>query len=164
MQIILEHPEIERKIFRLAYQILEQTIHQQHLFMGGIQGNGLILAHRLKEIMDAYGGPEVVVFEIIINKDEPWSEAIQLSLDDETLKNGYIILVDDVINSGKTMQYALIKFLQQATHAIKVLTLVDRQHRRFPIKADFVGLSLSTTLKNRVEIDLSSSKFFAFMS
>jgi len=147
MQIILEHPEIERKIFRLAYQILEQTIHQQHLFIGGIQG-----------------GPEVVVFEICINKEEPWSEPIKLSIQDDDLKNGYIILVDDVINSGKTMQYALIKFLQQATHAIKVLTLVDRQHRRFPIKADFVGLSLSTTLKNRVEIDLSGSRFFAFMS
>lgn len=164
MQIILEHPEIERKIFRLAYQILEQTIHQQHLFIGGIQGNGLILAKRLKEIMDKHGGPEVVIFEICINKEEPWSEPIQLSIDEITLKNGYIILVDDVINSGKTMQYALIKFLQQATHAIKVLTLVDRQHRRFPIKADFVGLSLSTTLKNRVEIDLSGSRFFAFMS
>ncbi|MEY4141153.1 MAG: hypothetical protein RL110_524 [Bacteroidota bacterium] len=164
MQIILEHPEIERKIFRLAYQILEQTIHQQHLFIGGIQGNGLILAKRLKEIMDKHGGPEVVVFEICINKEEPWSEPIKLSIQDDDLKNGYIILVDDVINSGKTMQYALIKFLQQATHAIKVLTLVDRQHRRFPIKADFVGLSLSTTLKNRVEIDLSGSRFFAFMS
>ena len=164
MQIILEHPEIERKIFRLAYQILEQTIHQEHLFIGGIQGNGLILAKRLKEIMEEHGGPEVVVFEICINKEEPWSEPIQLSIDEITLKNGYIILVDDVINSGKTMQYALIKFLQQATHAIKVLTLVDRQHRRFPIKADFVGLSLSTTLKNRVEIDLSGSRFFAFMS
>jgi len=164
MQIILEHPEIERKIFRLAYQILEQTIHQQHLFIGGIQGNGLILAKRLKEIMDKHGGPEVVVFEICINKEEPWLEPIKLSIQDDDLKNGYIILVDDVINSGKTMQYALIKFLQQATHAIKVLTLVDRQHRRFPIKADFVGLSLSTTLKNRVEIDLSGSRFFAFMS
>lgn len=164
MQIILEHPEIERKIFRLAYQILEQTIHQQHLFIGGIQGNGLILAKRLKEIMDKHGGPEVVVFEICINKEEPWSDPIKLSIQDDDLKNGYIILVDDVINSGKTMQYALIKFLQQATHAIKVLTLVDRQHRRFPIKADFVGLSLSTTLKNRVEIDLSGSRFFAFMS
>lgn len=164
MQIILEHPEIERKIFRLAYQILEQTIHQQHLFIGGIQGNGLILAKRLKEIMDKHGGPEVVVFEICINKEEPWSEPIKLSIQDDDLKNGYIILVDDVINSGKTMQYALIKFLQQATHAIKVLTLVDRQHRRFPIKADFVGLSLSTTLKNRVEIDLTGSRFFAFMS
>jgi pyrimidine operon attenuation protein/uracil phosphoribosyltransferase len=164
MQIILEHPEIERKIFRLAYQILEQTIHQQHIFIGGIHGNGLILAKRLKEIMDKHGGPEVVVFEICINKEEPWSEPIKLSIQDDDLKNGYIILVDDVINSGKTMQYALIKFLQQATHAIKVLTLVDRQHRRFPIKADFVGLSLSTTLKNRVEIDLSGSRFFAFMS
>ncbi|MFM2037729.1 MAG: hypothetical protein RL432_668 [Bacteroidota bacterium] len=164
MQLLLEHPEIERKIFRLAYQILEQTIHQHHLFIGGIQGNGLILAKRLKEIMDEHGGPDVVVFEIYINKDEPWSEPIKLSIDESTFKNGYIILVDDVINSGKTMQYALIKFLQQATHAIKVLTLVDRQHRRFPIKADFVGLSLSTTLKNRVEIDLNNNKYFAFMT
>lgn len=164
MQIILEHAEIERKIVRLAYQILEQTTEQKRLFIGGIQGNGFILAKLLQEIIEQHGSCEVLVFEIQLNKEEPWSEPIQLSIDDRELKNGYIVLVDDVINSGKTMQYALIKFLQQATHAIKVLTLVDRQHRRFPIKADFVGLSLSTTLKNRVEIDLSSSKFFAFMS
>lgn len=164
MQIILEHAEIERKIVRLAYQILEQTTEQKRLFIGGIQGNGFILAKLLQEIIEQHGSCEVLVFEIQLNKEEPWTEPIQLSIDDRELKNGYIVLVDDVINSGKTMQYALIKFLQQATHAIKVLTLVDRQHRRFPIKADFVGLSLSTTLKNRVEIDLSSSKFFAFMS
>ena len=164
MQIILEHAEIERKIVRLAYQILEQTTEQKRLFIGGIQGNGFILAKLLQEIIEQHGSCEVLVFEILLNKEEPWSEPIQLSIDDRELKDGYIVLVDDVINSGKTMQYALIKFLQQATHAIKVLTLVDRQHRRFPIKADFVGLSLSTTLKNRVEIDLSSSKFFAFMS
>ena len=164
MQIILEHAEIERKIVRLAYQILEQTTEQKRLFIGGIQGNGFILAKLLQEIIEQHGSCEVLVFEIQLNKEEPWSEPIQLSIDDRELKDGYIVLVDDVINSGKTMQYALIKFLQHATHAIKVLTLVDRQHRRFPIKADFVGLSLSTTLKNRVEIDLSSSKFFAFMS
>jgi pyrimidine operon attenuation protein/uracil phosphoribosyltransferase len=68
-----------------------------------------------------------------------------------------------VINSGKTMQYALIKFLQQATHSIKTLVLVDRQHRRYPIKADFVGLSLSTTLKNRVEVDLVSTEHYAYL-
>ncbi|MBM3164608.1 MAG: phosphoribosyltransferase [Bacteroidetes bacterium] len=164
MQIILEHQQIERKICRLAYQILEQTTLQKNLFIGGIQGNGLILANLLKNIMDQHGGPKVVVFEVRLNKEEPWSEPISLSLDEAKLKNGYIILVDDVINSGKTMQYALLKFLQQATHSIKVLTLVDRQHRRFPIKADFVGLSLSTTLKNRVEIDLSNPQYLAFMS
>jgi len=163
MQIILEHAEIERKIVRLAYQILEQTTEQKRLFIGGIQGNGFILAKLLQEIIEQHGSCEVLVFEIQLNKEEPWTEPIQLSIDDRELKNGYIVLVDDVINSGKTMQYALIKFLQQATHAIKVLTLVDRQHRRFPIKADFVGLSLSTTLKDRVEIELSSTQFFAFL-
>jgi pyrimidine operon attenuation protein/uracil phosphoribosyltransferase len=163
MQIILEHQEITQKIVRLAYQILEQTTGQEEIYLGGIQGNGFIIATRLQEILQEHGGPKVVLFQIIIDKEEPWATPISLSIDELELKNGYIILVDDVINSGKTMQYALLKFLQQATHSIKVLALVDRQHRRFPIKADFVGLSLSTTLKDRVEIDLSSSRFFAFL-
>jgi pyrimidine operon attenuation protein/uracil phosphoribosyltransferase len=82
---------------------------------------------------------------------------------EETLKNGFIILVDDVLNSGKTMQYALVKLLERPTKAIKTLALVDRSHRRYPIKADFVGLSLSTTLKERVEVDLSSSNSHAYL-
>lgn len=163
MQIILEHQEIERKIVRLAYQILEQTTEQKQIYLGGIQGNGFIIATQLQEILQERDGPQVELFQIFIDKEEPWATPISLSIEEQILKNGYIILVDDVINSGKTMQYALIKFLQQATQSIKVLALVDRQHRRFPIKADFVGLSLSTTLKNRVEIDLSSSRFFAFL-
>jgi len=68
-----------------------------------------------------------------------------------------------VINSGKTMQYSLLKFLEQPTKAIKTVTLVDRQHRRYPIKADFVGLSLSTTLKDRVEVDLSPTESKAYL-
>ncbi len=72
-------------------------------------------------------------------------------------------MVDDVLNSGKTMQYALVKLLEQSTKAIKTVALVDRTHRRYPIKADFVGISLSTTLKERVEIELSESNSFAYL-
>ena len=79
------------------------------------------------------------------------------------MENGYIVLVDDVLNSGKTMQYALVKILQFPTKAIKTLTLVDRKHRRFPIKANFVGMSLSTTLKQHVEVDLKSKKNKAYL-
>ena len=103
------------------------------------------------------------MFEIKINKKNPWDGPITLSTPKEEMENGYIVLVDDVLNSGKTVQYALVEILQFPTKAIKILALVDRKHRRFPIKADFVGLSLSTTLKEHVEVDLTKENKKAYL-
>lgn len=163
MQVILSQLEIDQKITRLAHQIIENTFEQETLFIGGICGNGIQLAEKIKEIILNHSSQKIIVFEITLNKSEPWSEPISLSVPQETLKNGYILLVDDVINSGKTMQYALVKLLEQSTKAIKTVALVDRQHRRYPIKADFVGISLSTTLKERVEVELSDKNSHAFL-
>ena len=80
------------------------------------------------------------------------------------MKNGFIVLVDDVLNSGKTMQYALTELLQFPTKAIKTLTLVDRTHRRFPVKADFVGIRLSTTLQERVEVQMDNNGTKAYLA
>ena len=102
-------------------------------------------------------------FEIQLNKDEPWNDPITFSIEQKALKNGYIVLVDDVINSGKTMQYALMKFLEQATKSIKTVVLIDRQHRRYPIKTDYAGLSLSTTLKNHVDVQFKDNDAQVFL-
>ena len=91
------------------------------------------------------------------------NKSIEISASHEELKDAYIVLVDDVINSGKTLQFALVEMLKFPTKAIKTVTLVDRKHRRFPIKANFVGLSLSTTLKERVEVDLTIGKETAYL-
>ena len=147
MQEILNKKDIDQKITRLAHQIIENTFEIEQLFIGGIKGNGEILAKEITKIIQGNSNQKITSFNISLNKNEPWSEPIELSIPQNTLKHGYILLVDDVLNSGKTMQYALIKLLEQATTAIKTVALVDRQHRRYPIKADFVGLSLSTTLK-----------------
>lgn len=163
MQIILNHQQIQQKIIRLGHQILENCFEEERIFIGGIVGNGSVIAHKLAEIIRANSEIDVVCFEITVNKDEPWSEQIHLSINEKELKKGYIILVDDVINSGKTMQYALMKFLEQATKAIKTVALVDRQHRRYPIKTDFAGLGLSTTLKNHVEVDLNETDSKAYL-
>jgi pyrimidine operon attenuation protein/uracil phosphoribosyltransferase len=163
MQIILNHQQIEQKIIRIGHQLMENCFEEERIFIGGIVGNGSIIAQKLTEIIRANSSIEVVCFEIKVNKDEPWSEGISLSIDEKDLKKGYIILVDDVINSGKTMQYALMKFLEQATKAIKTVALVDRQHRRYPIKTDFAGLGLSTTLKNHVEVDLNDTDSKAYL-
>ena len=163
MQEILSHLQIEQKINRLAHQLLENCFEEKEIFIGGIHGNGYILAERMARIIEDNSKVKIHLFEIKINKEEPWSESITLSMDKEKMKNGFIVLVDDVLNSGKTMQFALVEILQFPTKAIKTLALVDRKHRRFPIKANFVGLSLSTTLKERVEVDLTIANSKAYL-
>jgi pyrimidine operon attenuation protein/uracil phosphoribosyltransferase len=163
MQQILSNKDIQQKIIRLGHQVLENCFEEPIIYIGGICGNGIKIAHELKKIIQTESTQQIEVFEIIVNKEEPWSEPIQLSIPQEKLKNAYILLVDDVLNSGKTMQYALIKFLEHPTKAIKTVALVDRTHRRYPIKADFVGISLSTTLKERVEIVMDVDNTYAYL-
>ena len=163
MQTILDQQQIQQKITRLGHQLIEVALDQEVIYLGGIVGNGYVLAQLLADVIAQNSALRVVCFEIKLNKDEPWSEAITFSIDQKDLKNSYIVLIDDVVNSGKTMQYALLKFLEQATKAIKTVALIDRQHRRYPIKTDFAGLSLSTTLKNHVEVDFNKSNAKVFL-
>ncbi|MDX2362877.1 MAG: phosphoribosyltransferase family protein [Crocinitomicaceae bacterium] len=163
MQEILSNQDIEQKINRLAHQLLENCFEEKQIYIGGIIGNGAILANRLGEILKKHSDLDITVFEIKMNKQEPWADEIVLTADKQELKNGFIVLVDDVLNSGKTMQYALVEILGFPTKAIKTVALVDRKHRRFPIKANFVGLSLSTTLKERVEVDLTKDNQKAYL-
>ncbi|PWL24693.1 MAG: phosphoribosyltransferase [Fluviicola sp. XM-24bin1] len=165
MQEILSPIQLEQKIQRLAHELLENCFEEKEVFIGGIHGNGFLLAERLLDILrEATDDVKIHLFEVTVNKDEPWSEPIKLSIPTETMKNGFIVLVDDVLNSGKTMQYALNEILQFPTKAIKTLTLVDRTHRRFPIKADFVGIRLSTTLQERVEVLMDENGIKAYLA
>ena len=163
MQTILNQQQIDQKIVRLGHQLIEAAFDQEVIYLGGIVGNGYVLAQLLAQVIAQNSSLKVVSFEIKLHKDEPWSEPITFSIAQKELKNSYIVLIDDVVNSGKTMQYALLKFLEQATKAIKTVALIDRQHRRYPIKTDFAGLSLSTTLKNHVEVELSPNNAKVFL-
>jgi len=163
MQEILSNTQIEQKVNRLAHQLHENCFEEKEIFLGGIQGNGFVIAKQISKVLQSNSDIKINLFEIKINKKSPWDDPIILSTPKEEMENGYIVLVDDVLNSGKTVQYALVEILQFPTKAIKILTLVDRKHRRFPIKADFVGLSLSTTLKERVEVDLTKENKKAYL-
>lgn len=164
MQVILNHQQIQQKITRLGHELLENCFEENKIFIGGIQGNGFELAKKIAAIISRNSDISVNQFEIKINKTEPWKEEVSLSIDEDKLKKGFIILVDDVINSGKTMQYALVKILERPSKTIRTVVLVDRKHRRYPVKADIVGLSLSTTLKDRVEVVLGTTDSKAFLA
>ena len=163
MQRILDATEFNQKLIRIAHQIIEEIHDEKLVFFGGITGNGFEMAKSLTDIVRQFTKQKIDLFEIQVNKEEPWNEDITLSIPTSKLKNAYIIIVDDVLNSGKTMQYTLVEFLKQATKAIKTVAMVDRMHRRYPIKADFVGLCLSTTLQERVEVFKKKEAFEAFL-
>ena len=163
MQIVLTKTQIDQKITRLAHQIIENSYGESHIYIGGICGNGKILANALGEIIKSNSDLELTIFEINLHKDQPLQHEINLSIDSESLKDSFIVLVDDLLNSGKTMQYALMKLLEKPVKAIKTVSLVDRRHRRYPIKADFVGITLTTTLQERVEMDLTQKDYFAYL-
>ena len=163
MQSILTHTQVEQKITRLAHQIIENCFNEGEVFLGGICGNGIILGEKMKDIIEKESNLKINLFEITLDKNNPLDNPIKLSIDEDQLTDSFVILIDDVINSGITMQYALKKILQKPTKSIKTVVLNDRMHRRYPIKADFVGMSLSTTLKERVEVFFEPNSYKAIL-
>jgi pyrimidine operon attenuation protein/uracil phosphoribosyltransferase len=156
--IVLNETQIEQKVKRIAYEILENNFEAETLFLIGIKGNGMILAEELTKILKNISDQKIITGEIIVNKQNPLNQEIKTSIDLTQIKDQTVILIDDVINSGKTMQYALIKLLEYPTKRIKTVALVDRKHRRYPIRCDYVGLTLSTTLQDRIEVNLDGVK------
>ena len=112
MQEILSSREIHQKIERLAHQLIENIFEEEQIFLGGIEGNGSILAENIANIVRDNSDTKVNVFQIKINKDEPWDKSIEITASKDALTDSYIVLVDDVINSGKTLQFALVEMLQ----------------------------------------------------
>lgn len=163
MNKILDHKKIQQKMVRISHQILEHCTEEKRVYVAGVCGNGLYLAQELVLLLRENSTQEFEVFEITLNKANPLSQAIEISMDDKFLDQAFVVLIDDVVNSGKTMQYALTPLLQQQTKAIKTVALVDRKHRRYPVKCDFVGLTLSTTLKERIEVSIENEEISAFL-
>jgi pyrimidine operon attenuation protein / uracil phosphoribosyltransferase len=160
--LVLNDRQINQKLQRIAYEILENNSEDGVLYLVGITGNGLLIAQKLKEILSPITEQIVKVAEVSVNKQEPLSEPIRLSVSNKELQ-GTLILIDDVINSGRTMQYALMKLLEQPVRKVKTVSLVDRKHRRYPIRCDYVGLTLSTTLQDRVEVVLEEGGSKAYL-
>ncbi|RYM30815.1 phosphoribosyltransferase [Brumimicrobium glaciale] len=156
--IVLNERQINQKLDRIAYEIVENNFQDEQIFLVGIKGNGFEIAKELGKRLELIGEQKINVSELTIDKKKPLDHEITTSISLDHFDNQTIVLVDDVINSGRTMQYALIKLLERPTKRVKTVALVDRKHRSFPIRCDYVGLTLSTTLQDRIEVDLEGEK------
>lgn len=150
--IILNKTQIEQKITRIAYQIYESNLEQKELIIAGIDDNGFILAKRIQNVLREISPLKVSICEVKINKKKPLN-LITTSLNAEEYQNKSLVLVDDVLNSGTTLMYVVKHFLEVPLKQFKTAVLVDRNHKKYPVKADYKGISLSTSLREHVQVD-----------
>lgn len=161
---ILNHDEITKKINRIAFQIYEDNYAEKEIVLVGIASKGHLLANKIANQLTKISSIKITNASLTINKDEPLSDEIQLSIHPKELINKVVILVDDVLNSGKTLIYGVKYLLNFDMKRMSTVVLVDRNHKRYPIGTHYVGLSLSTTLKDHISVEFIKEKMAAFVS
>ena len=159
---ILNNLQIKKKIKRISLQIIESNNSEEEIIIGGIEKNGFIISKKISDEIKNNSNIKVKLCKIIIDKKNPRKQ-ISTSLKLEDYQNKSIVLIDDVLNSGSTLIYAVKHFLDTDIKKIKTAVLVDRNHKKFPIKADFKGLSLSTSIQNHVEVIFDQNKIEGFL-
>lgn len=152
---ILSKASAEMKLRRMAFEIIENNRGVAKLFLAGIQENGFTLAKLIQEELNNYSDITTELLEIQINKKNPTDSIVPHA---DKLTNEVVIVIDDVINSGKTFLHALVPLLAFNPFKIQTLTLVERSHKTFPVHADYVGVSLSTTLEDHISVEIQDGK------
>tara|TARA_X000001036_G_C20545048_1_gene751964 strand:+ start:578 stop:1075 length:498 start_codon:yes stop_codon:yes gene_type:complete len=159
---ILDNQQIKKKIKRISLQIIESNINEKEIILAGIDKNGFILANKIFKKINKNSNLEIKLCNIIINKKDPRKD-VSTSLNPEDYKNKSIIVIDDVLNSGSTLMYAVKYFLDNDLKKLNTAVLVDRNHKKFPIKVNFKGLSLSTSIQSHVEVIFKGEEIEAFL-
>jgi len=158
--IILDQKQIDYKISRIAYQIYENNVSEKEVIIAGIFENGFIFAKKIKNVIEKISPIKVIMCKVMIDKKNP-IEPITTSLESKIYKNKSLVLVDDVLHSGTTLIYGIKHFLQVPLKQFNTAVLVDRNHKKYPVKADFKGISLSTSINENVSVVFEKGNYFA---
>ncbi len=156
--VILNHNEINHKIRRIAFQIYESNVNEKEVILAGIDKNGYVFAKKIKSALQKISDINPILCKVIIDKKNPWQD-VKTSISEEDYQNKSIVLVDDVLNSGTTLIYGVKHFLNVPLKQFKTAVLVNRNHKKYPVKADFKGISLSTSLHEHVQVVLEGKAF-----
>lgn len=159
---ILNQDQINNIVKRIAYQIHENNNNESHIFLIGIHKNGFTLAGLINKELKLISSSIIELGAIKINKKNPHNNP-DCEIDIIKMKNKSVILIDDVLNSGKTLIYAVKYILDVPLSKFNTSVLIDRNHKKFPIKIDFKGISLSTSIEENVNVVFENNKSYAFI-
>ena len=158
-QIILDKEAINNKINRIGFSIIEEYYEEKQITIIGFDKNGYTIARKLKKIIESSHEIQITIYnikQITNNKYE-----ISPKIKNQNLKN--VFLVDDVLKSGKTIMYGIKKILEYPVEKLKTIILVNRNHNEFPVGVDYIGLNLSTTLKDHIEVVLKKDEEIVYL-
>lgn len=151
---VLDHNQVRQKIRRMAFQIYESNFSEKSLVIAGIDGQGYALAREIARELGEVSPLKSALARVLINKDTPEVGEVTLNIEASQVKKKVVILVDDVLNSGRTLAYGMKPFLSMEVKKIEVAVLVNRSHPKFPIQPQYTGYELSTTLSEHVTVVL----------
>lgn len=161
---ILSHDQIQHKVRRIAYQIFEANVSEKEIIIAGIDGGGLNFAKKIQRVLQDITEAEIVLCKVSMNKENPLESGVQTSIKENEYTNKSIVLVDDVLNSGTTLIYGVHHFLKTPLKQLKTAVLVNRNHKKYPVKADYKGISLSTSLQEHIQVEFKSKNDSVYLA
>ncbi len=160
---ILNKRQIEDKIKRISYEIYEENFNDESIVICGIEKNGSIIAKKVIKELESICSIKIEFISIALNKKKPLN-TVKIKSKKNTIKDKSIILIDDVSNTGRTLIYVINELAKLEPKKINTAILVNRDHSLFPIKINFVGLSLSTSINNHIEVILNKDDNGAYLT
>ena len=156
-KIILNSENIINKIKRISFEIIEKNINENEIYLVGLMPNGKYLSENISKYISENSNINVNVIFIKMEKKNYTLKKITSEIDLKHLHNKVIVFVDDVMNSGTTLIYALKKFLSYNPKEIQIGVLIERNYKNFPIVSNYKGLELSTSKEEHVEVILGDT-------
>ncbi len=162
--LLMNHQKMQQKLTRMAYELFENNHQEKEIVLAGIAQRGYIMAQRIKQILQTFSTQNIILMELKVNKEEPYLQHnSQKAIDPNIFKDKVVVVVDDVLNSGKTLIYGVNCFLHAPVKKIMTMVLVNRNHKQYPLNADIVGFPLATTLKQNVRVVFEENNDAAYL-
>ena len=152
---ILTKDVAEKKLRRMAYEILENNTEEKEIILAGIRESGSVVARVIQKMLGEISSIKTELITVTLDKKKPADVGLSKKID---FNNKIIILTDDVSNSGKTLLYALKPFIEYHPKKIQILVLVERTHTSFPVRPDYVGLSIATTIQEHIFVEVKGDE------
>ena len=152
---ILSKEVVEKKLRRMAFEILENNIDEKEIILAGIRESGSVVAKVIQKMLGEISAIKTELITITLDKNEPTNVSLSKTFG---FNGKVIIVIDDVSNSGKTLLYALKPFIVSHPKKIQTLVLVERTHTSFPVRPDYVGLSIASTLQEHIFVEVKGEE------
>jgi pyrimidine operon attenuation protein/uracil phosphoribosyltransferase len=152
--LVLNTKQVSQKIRRIAYEIYENNFSEKSIVLAGIDGQGYAFAKMLEKELNAISTIKTLLVKVSLDKLSPVQSEVEIDTSTKDIKKKCVILIDDVLNSARTLAYGMKPFLVAEVKKVEVAVLVNRSHTLFPIVPTYTGFELATTLSDHVEVKL----------